>query len=149
MFRIESNWFSMSFGWCGDQYEGVKIASYFDNLLNELIDLRIRSIFISPFLQCFIHVGSCAFKRSWQLKMSRSSSRRIAELHNCSIYAVWLVWHARIDSAQLLCCCWRCWLRHVWADQSEQTFRGWGPLKRQQLKQIVIDRWGTQSCSTG
>ena len=40
-----------------------------------------------------------------------------------------LVWQARINLTQLLCCCECCWLRRVWAGQSEQTGYlrgGWG-----------------------
>ena len=42
-----------------------------------------------------------------------------------------------------------CWLRPVWAGQSEQTecLGGWA-LKRQELKQSISDRRGMQSCST-
>ena len=49
-----------------------------------------------------------------------------------------LVWHVRIDLAQLLCCCLWCWLRHVWADQSEETsYSGGGTLKSSQPVLVV------------
>ena len=48
----------------------------------------------------------------------------------------------RFDLAQLLCCCYRCWLWRVRADQSEPTgyFGGGGALKRQEPKQRLLYR---------
>ena len=40
----------------------------------------------------------------------------------------------------------RCWLRHVWADESEQTGYWIGALKRQELKQNMSDGGEIQCC---
>ena len=69
--------------------------------------------------------------------------------HVTHFHYLCLVWLLRIDLAQLLCCCYQCWVRHVWADQSEETeYLGGGTLKRQELKQSLFRQGGIQSCST-
>ena len=49
---------------------------------------------------------------------------------------------ARGDNfAKLLCV-----VKYVWADQSEETG---GALKKQELKQSILDQGGLQCCGTG
>ena len=69
-------------------------------------------------------------------------------LGNWCVVANWtynyLIWH------RCCCCCWGCWLRRVWADQSEQTeYLRRGAFKRQELKHSVSDGGGIQSCRPG
>ena len=92
-------------------------------------------LILLPFLQCYICF--CACKWSWKLKRSKSaptggplSHRKLCPLNTSSGAPPWILGscdiilchHVKhlhnVDLAQLLYCCWRCWLRHVWADQS-------------------------------
>ena len=70
-------------------------------------------------------------KCCWDLrrKLTEIPSFDVTLWTPCIIYAKRLIWHIRIDLAQLLCCCLWCWLRSV------TEYLGGGSLKRQELKQ--------------
>ena len=58
------------------------------------------------------------------------------------------VTHVRINIfAQLLSCCLQCWVRHVWADQSEQTGYLEGGLQETGAKKRAYQREGTYSAA--
>ena len=49
------------------------------------------------------------------------TSHYVTMSHICIDCTKQPIWHLKFDLAQLLCCCWWCWLGHVWANQSEDT----------------------------
>ena len=87
-------------------------------------------------LACYI--GSGAYKKILKAKKVKKYQQKLLSRHEkycswntssvvpplilwlrditlCLIYAQQLVLQMRIALAQLLCCCWCCWLRRVWA----------------------------------